>query len=85
VGLRKGLAIPPITALKADLTAPTYKIGDNGVMRLEPKADIKKRLGRSPDLADALALTYAEPVTPRTHRDIFATDKPATTPDWEPW
>ena len=29
---------------------------------MEDKEEIKKRLGRSPDLADALALTFAEPV-----------------------
>ena len=30
---------------------------------IEPKEDIKKRLGKSPDIADALALTYYEGVT----------------------
>ena len=29
---------------------------------LEEKDEVKKRLGRSPDKADALALTFAEPV-----------------------
>jgi ribosomal protein L13E len=31
-------------------------------MQLEKKEDIKERLGRSPDLADSLALTLAAPV-----------------------
>ena len=30
-----------------------------GRLQLEPKAEIKKRLGRSTDVADALALTFA--------------------------
>ena len=31
-------------------------------MQLESKDEIKKRLGKSPDKADALALTFAEPI-----------------------
>jgi hypothetical protein len=31
----------------------------NGKILIEPKDDIKARLGRSPDHADALALTFA--------------------------
>ena len=39
---------------------------------LEPKGDIKKRLkgGASPDLADALALTFAYPVATREQRTM---------------
>ena len=33
-----------------------------GKVRVEPKENIKKRLGRSPDHADALALTYGRPL-----------------------
>lgn len=33
----------------------------NGKIKLEPKADTKERLGRSPDGADAFVLTFAEP------------------------
>ena len=38
------------------------KYDSRGRLQLEEKDEIKKRLGRSPDLADALALTFAEPV-----------------------
>ena len=31
-------------------------------LQLEDKEELKKRIGRSPDKADALALTFAEPV-----------------------
>jgi hypothetical protein len=34
-------------------------------MVLEAKDDIKKRRGRSPDIADALVLTFAAPVRPK--------------------
>ncbi len=49
--------------LLAELTCPTYTL-DNAANRiaLESKDDIKKRLGFSPDIADALALTWAAPI-----------------------
>lgn len=64
--LRDGGAIPPNTLLQADLTAPTYgyTVGKN-LKILESKDKIKERIGRSPDLADALALTFAAPVRSR--------------------
>lgn len=45
-----------------ELTFPLYSYDSAGRMILESKEDIKKRLGHSPDSADALALTLAEPV-----------------------
>lgn len=48
--------------LKAELTAPTYGFDAAGKIRLEPKEEIKARLKRSTDLADALALTFALPL-----------------------
>lgn len=46
-----------------DLSAPEYVVRLDGKIKLESKDDIKKRLGRSPGKADALALTFAYPVT----------------------
>jgi hypothetical protein len=61
--VKGGGALPNIPGLSAELTTPTYSYkGDQFLV--EPKEDIKKRLGRSPDLADALALTFTHPVTP---------------------
>lgn len=57
-----GASIPDDDALHSDLCAPGYKFDSNGALLIEKKEDIKKRIGRSPDLADALALTFAEPV-----------------------
>lgn len=45
--------------LLKELTIPNYKPNRRGRTIVEAKEDIKKRLGRSPDLADALALTFA--------------------------
>ena len=40
------------------LTAPKYDLDSQGRVRVEPKAETKRRLGRSPDLADALLLAF---------------------------
>ena len=60
--LASGGSIPDDEALKAELSAPTYGFDSRGAMMLEAKDAIKERLTRSPDRADALALTFAMPV-----------------------
>lgn len=60
--LRGGGAIPDDAMLKQDLAAPIYWYDQNNRIVLEPKDDVKKRIQRSPDLGDALALTFAYPV-----------------------
>jgi hypothetical protein len=43
----------------AELTVPRYKIADSsGKILIEAKDDIRERLGRSPDIADALLLAF---------------------------
>lgn len=46
--------------LSEDLTAPCKSFDKLGRLIIEKKDDIKKRLGRSTDVGDALALTFAE-------------------------
>ena len=59
----KRASLPDIAELHAELTAPTYTYANAaGRLQLESKEDLKKRGLPSPDLADALALTFAEPV-----------------------
>jgi hypothetical protein len=48
--------------LKQDLAGPTYFYNNAGKIQLESKDSIKKRGLPSPDIADALALTFAMPV-----------------------
>lgn len=61
--VRRGAALPELGDLTKELTSPTYYFkGDR--FALEPKDQIKARLGFSPDLADALCLTFAQPVAP---------------------
>lgn len=43
-----------------DLTAPIKDYDGQGRLRLEEKKKIKERLGRSPDVGDAIALTFAD-------------------------
>lgn len=49
--------------LISDLTGPEYEIALKGQIRLETKAEMKKRGIGSPDDGDALALTFAYPVS----------------------
>jgi hypothetical protein len=62
--VKDGGSLPPIPELVGELTGPTYFF-NNGKFQIESKDQIKKRLGKSPDLADALALTFAMPDRPR--------------------
>lgn len=61
--IKRGGSLPRIPELVADLTAPTYTFSKSK-FRLEEKAHIKDRLGHSPDLGDALALTFAHAEMP---------------------
>jgi hypothetical protein len=45
--------------LIAELTLPRYEYRQNGKIKVETKQEIRKRLERSPDLADAFMLTFA--------------------------
>lgn len=50
------IALPPDDQLTGDLTAPQYKYTSNGKLVVESKDDIRARIGRSTDYADAYAL-----------------------------
>ncbi len=56
----------------AELTSPKYEILDkHGKVKIEPKKDIIKRLGFSPDRAEALLLAFLETTTEGTiHSEI---------------
>ena len=57
-----GCSIPDDNELHADLVGPNYGYDSAGRLKLESKEDMAKRGLRSPDGADALALTFAFPV-----------------------
>lgn len=84
--LENGGSIPNNLALKAELSTPVYWYDAVGRRCLESKEDIKKRLqgGSSPDIADALALTFAYPVSKQLPREVreLIHDKPR---DYDPY
>ena len=55
-----GLMLPPDNELLADLCAPHWSMRTNGIL-VEKKEEIVKRLGRSPDSGDAVALSAYSP------------------------
>lgn len=58
--LADGGALPPDDRTEDELRAPVYGFDQRGRRRVESKDEIKKRLKRSPDRADALALAVYE-------------------------
>lgn len=60
--LTAGGALPKNAELKTELSTVEYRFNTTGRIILEPKDRVKERTGKSPDLADALALTFARPV-----------------------
>jgi hypothetical protein len=50
------LALPDDDILIGDLTAPTWTLTSRGAIVVESKDNMKKRLGRSTDAADGVAL-----------------------------
>jgi phage terminase large subunit len=51
--------LPRMDELRQELVAPTYTFTSNGKIKVEGKADLKRRGMRSPDLADALCISFA--------------------------
>ena len=61
--IKQGGSIPDHQELISDICTPTYTHANaSGKMMLEPKDKIKERGLPSPDVGDALALTFAMPV-----------------------
>ncbi len=58
------LAFPPDDKLTGDLTTPTYKYTSKGDIVVESKDEIRKRIGRSTDGADAVMLACKKPEAP---------------------
>lgn len=58
----KPVQIPDSNELHADLSSCTYSVDSKGRLKIESKADQKKRGIRSSDTADSLLLTFALPI-----------------------
>ncbi len=78
----KFLCLPNDEKLVSQLTQREYGFTDVGKIHLESKKDIKKRGGESPDIADALALTFASEIA---RDEIMTSHKPLSyTFDYDP-
>lgn len=62
--IKAGGSLPQCPDLKSELVVPEYSFDAAGRMKLSSKDDIKEIMGKSPDMADSLALTFAYPVRP---------------------
>lgn len=58
--VKNGGWLPKLPELIAELSQPTYTY-TGAALLVEPKEQVKSRLGRSPDLADALSVTFGIP------------------------
>ena len=68
--------------LPEELSGPTYGMNNAEAIQLESKKDMRKRGLKSPNVADALACTFAYPVwRPPVGFDL----KPFVTPDYNPY
>ena len=56
--MERGLAIPNDDELAEELLAIDYEFASAGRVKIVDKQKIKETIGRSPDKADALALSY---------------------------
>jgi phage terminase large subunit len=90
--IQRGGQLPPRDApgsneLMAALTTTTFTYRGDKFL-LEPKELVKERLGYSPDFADALGLTFAQPVSPRHRADRRGRHQsefdPFAGPAWQP-
>lgn len=82
--LKDGGAIPDDLELKADLVSARYSYDLRNRIVLEKKADMKKRGLASPDCADALALTFAQPVHVMTELERVVAINRASTRTYNP-
>lgn len=88
--IKDRLALPPgLTDIIPELTQAHYTFTKKGKLILEDKDVIKDAIGRSPNIADALALTFANPEapdmeTPEGMMLAAATGAGHVESDWDP-
>jgi hypothetical protein len=57
----RDIALPPDPQLKAELASPRWRY-ESGAIRVEEKEEIRKRIGRSTDRADAVLLALVDTI-----------------------
>ena len=83
--MQDGIRLPDNEDLKTDLTGVEYGYNIRNEIQLERKEDMKKRGMSSPDIADALALTYALPVSQTVRAGYGGADYAQSTHEYEPF
>jgi hypothetical protein len=78
-------SIPDLPELRAQLVGPQYGFNNRNEIQLERKEDMKKRGLESPDLADALALTFSFPVALRPAEGHMGPDHPLVESEYNPF
>ena len=56
---KEPIALPPDDELLSELASVKYKVDARGAIQIESKDDMRKRLGHSPDRADAVVLAFS--------------------------
>lgn len=74
--LAEGGTLPDDGELQREILAPTYRVDEKGKIRVAGKDEIKKLIGRSPDLADAMCMAVY-----RGRRVIYRYDAATTNPE----
>lgn len=64
---KEPIALPPDDELLSELASVKYKVDARGAIQIESKDEMRKRLGHSPDRADAVVLAFSN-----TEREGFA-------------
>lgn len=82
--IRNGLALPDDKSLKEQLCAPEYALNKQDAIQLERKEDMSDRGAPSPDIADALALTFAYPVAPNPLAGYLGAPTQLVKSEWDP-
>ena len=83
--IKQGIRLPDDEDLKTDLTGVEYGYNLRNEIQLERKEDMKKRGMSSPDMADALALTYALPVSQNQRSGYRSADYQQPQGDYDPF
>lgn len=82
MAIDSGLALRYHEPLVTEMSSPLFSYDENNAIQLEKKQDMKKRGVPSPDESDAIALTYAYPVTARR---VMEAHDAWNSKDYDPW
>lgn len=73
-----------LNRIRGQVMAPRFKLDSKGRRVVEPKAETKKKIGRSPDEADALNLAYLEGVAFTAPPEVELPQRHGLVPDRVP-